>query len=142
MAHVERRLGFHPKCAAFDAAYDALCIYEYFFSPDHDGFAAVPLTGRGGHQKRQFDPQGRPLCQAGLPMPLKYTFWSKVTLFEHERGRYVCPLKFPEKTAFACPVRHKQWAKGGCISTLPTSIGTRLRYQLDRQSETYKQIYK
>jgi hypothetical protein len=140
MAHVERRLGFRPKYAAFDAAFDAFYIYEYFHSNDHDGFAAVPLTGRGG--KRQFDQQGWPLCQAGLPMPLKYTFRSKVTLFEHERGRYACPLCFPEKTDQACPIQHKQWAKGGCISTLPTSIGTRIRYQLDRQSDTYKQIYK
>lgn len=140
MAHVERRLGFRPKYAAFDAAFDAFYIYEYFFSEEHDGFAAVPLTGRGGN--RQFDAQGLPLCQAGLPMPLKYTFQSKVTLFEHQRGRYVCPLCFPEKTSHACPVNHKQWPKGGCISTLPTSIGTRLRYQLDRDSQLYKQVYK
>jgi len=140
MAHVERRLGFRPKYAAFDAAFDAFYIYEYFHSDQHDGFAAVPLTGRGGN--RLFDDHGWPLCQAGLPMPLKYTFWSKVTLFEHERGRYVCPLRFPDQTGQSCPVNHKQWAKGGCISTLPTSIGARLRYQLDRETETYKQIYK
>jgi len=140
MAHVERRLGFRPKFGAFDAAFDAFYIYEYFHSEVHDGFAAVPLTGRGG--KRQFDENGWPLCQAGLPMPLKYTFWSKVTLFEHERGRYVCPLRFPQATGQSCPVNHKQWAKGGCISTLPTSVGTRIRYQLDRHSEAYKQVYK
>jgi hypothetical protein len=40
-----------------------------------------------------------------------------------------------------CPVNHKQWAKGGCIATLPTCIGARLRYQLDRSSDRYKQIY-
>ena len=103
--------------------FDAFYIYEYFHSDQHDGFAAVPLTERGG--KRQFDEHGWPLCQAGLPMPLKYTFRSKVTLFEHERGRYVCPLRFPQKTDQTCPVNHKQWPKGGCISTLPTSIGAR-----------------
>jgi hypothetical protein len=137
LAHVERRLGFRPNYAAFDAFY----VYEYFFSPDQDGFAAVPLTGRGGTDRR-FDDQGWPICQARLPMPLKYTFQSKVTLFEHQRGRYVCPLLFPEKTGSACPVNHKQWTKGGCISTLPTSIGTRLRYQLDRQNQAYKHLYK
>lgn len=141
LVQTERRLGFRPRYAAFDAAFDAFYVYEYFFSPDHDGFAAVPLTGRGG-KERQFDPQGLPLCQVDLPMPLKYTFWSKVTLFEHERGRYVCPLRFPEKTTITCPVNHKQWPKGGCISTLPTSIGSRLHYQLDRQTELYKHIYK
>lgn len=141
MAQVQRRLGFRPKFAAFDAAFDAFYIYEYFHSEDHDGFAAVPFIERGGY-KRLFDEQGWPLCQADLPMPLKYTFWSKTTLFEHERGRHVCPLLFPEKTGHSCPINHKQWPKGGCTSTLPTSIGARLRYQLDRQSDAYKQVYK
>jgi hypothetical protein len=141
LAQVERRLGFRPKFAAFDAAFDAFYIYEYFHSEEHDGFAAVPFTERGGYN-RTFDAQGWPLCQAGLPMPLKYTFWSKTTLFEHERGRHVCPLLFPEKTGQACPITHKQWAKGGCTATLPTSIGARIRYQLDRQSDAYKQVYK
>ena len=140
MAHVQRRLGFRPHYAAFDAAFDAFYIYEYFHSDQHDGFAAVPLTERGG--KRQFDEHGWPLCQAGLPMPLKYTFRSKVTLFEHERGRYVCSLRFPQKTNQTCPVNHKQWPKGGCISTLPTSIGARIRHQLNRHSDIYKQVYK
>jgi hypothetical protein len=140
MTHVERRLGFRPHFGAFDAAFDAHYIYAYFHSEDHNGFAAVPLTGRGG--QRKFDEHGWPLCQAGLPMPLKYTFRSKVTLFEHERGRYACPLRFPQQTAQDCPVQHKQWPKGGCISTFPTSIGARIRYQLDRHSESYKQVYK
>jgi hypothetical protein len=141
MAHVERRLGFRPKFGAFDAAFDAFYIYAYFHSDQHDGFAAIPFCGRGGY-RRTFDEQGLPLCQASLAMPLKYTFRSKTTLFEHERGRYVCPLLFPDKTGQLCPVQHKQWPKGGCTTTMPTSIGARLRYQLDRESEVYKQVYK
>ena len=74
-------------------------------------------------------------------MPLKYTFTCKTTLFEHERGRYVCPLRYPHLSAEACPVDHKNWAKGGCISTIPTCIGARIRYQLDRDSARYKEIY-
>jgi hypothetical protein len=141
MARVQRRLGFRPKFAAFDAAFDAFYIYDYFHSTDHDGFAAVPFVEHGGH-KCQFDQQNQPLCQAGLAMPLKSTFWSKATRIEHERGRYVCPLLFPQKTGLVCPINHKQWPKGGCISTLPTSSGARIRYQLDRQSDTYKLVYK
>ena len=38
-------------------------------------------------------------------------------------------------------MKHKTWAKGGCTAQMPTSIGARLRYTLDRNSETYKQIY-
>ena len=41
-----------------------------------------------------------------------------------------------------CPIDHKQWPKGGCTTTLPTSIGARIRYQIDRDSEAYKRVYK
>lgn len=60
----------------------------------------MPLSKRGGH-KKTFDQNGLPLCEAGLAMPPKYTFLSKVTLFEHERGRYLCPLVCPEPTGEA-----------------------------------------
>jgi hypothetical protein len=139
MAATERRLGFRPKFAAFDAAFDAFYIYEYFHSDQHDGFAAVPFSERGGC--RRFDAHGLPLCQAGLAMPLKYTFQAKTTLFEHQRGRYVCPLLFPTQTGQSCPIQHKRWAKGGCTTTMATSIGARLRYQLDRDSDRYKSVY-
>lgn len=140
MTQVERRLGFRPKYAAFDAAFDAWYVFEYFYSPDHDGFAAIPFTERGGF-KRSFDSQGCPLCQAGLAMPRKYTFQVKNTRVPHEQGRHVCPLRFPKPTDQTCPVNHKQWAKGGCTSTMPTSIGARLRYLLDRDSPAYKKVY-
>lgn len=140
MSLTERRLGFKPRFGAFDAAFDAFYVYEYFHSEQHDGFAAVPFSLKGGY-RRTFDPQGLPLCQAGLAMPLRYTFWSKTNLIPHERGRHVCPLLWPEPTAQTCPVAHKQWPKGGCTTTMPTSIGARLRYQLDRDSDHYKQLY-
>ncbi len=141
MADVERRLGFRPKFAAFDAAFDAFYVYEYFHREGEHGFAAVPFSKRGGHQK-SFDANGLPLCQAGFPMPLRYTFWSKTTLVHHQRGRYICPLFFPERTGRACPIDHPQGAKGGCTTTMPTSIGARIRYQLDRQGQAYKHVYK
>jgi hypothetical protein len=142
MAATEGRLGFRPKFAAFDAAFDAFYIHEYFHSDDHAGFAAIPFVERGGIKSRQFDPDGLPLCAAGLAMPRRYTFQSKTGLFEYEAGRHVCPLLYPEPTGQSCPINHKQWSKGGCVSTLPTSIGARLRYQLDRDSEAYKQVYR
>jgi hypothetical protein len=74
-------------------------------------------------------------------MPLKSTYWSKTSLVDHECGRYGCPLLFPEVTATSCPINHKNWAKGGCTTTMPTSIGARLRYQLDRHTDTYKALY-
>lgn len=145
MADVERRLGFCPPFGAFDAAFDAFYVYARFHRDDQEAweeaFAAVPFAKRGGH-KLTFDEDGLPLCKAGLSMPLRYTFWSKTTLVHHERGRHVCPLLWPEATGEVCPIDHKQWPKGGCTTTLPTSIGARLRYQIDRDSETYKQVYK
>ena len=74
-------------------------------------------------------------------MPLRYTFTCRSTRVEHERGRYVCPLVFPETTAEVCPIQHKKWAKG-CVTTLATSVGARIRHQLDRDSASYKEIYK
>lgn len=139
LAHVERRLGRKPTSGAFDAAFDAWYVYEYFHQAG--GFAAVPFVGRGGYKKRTFDDQGLPLCQAGLAMPLKSTYWSKSTLVEHQAGRYACPLLFPELTGQLCPVDHKNWPKGGCMTAMPTAMGARIRYQLDRDSQPYKQLY-
>jgi hypothetical protein len=139
MAQVERRLGGKPRFGAFDAAFDPFYVFEYF--DQAGGFAAVPLTERGG-VKRTFDDQGLPLCEAGLAMPLKATFICHTTAVEHERGRYACPLLFPTPTGESCPCQHHNWPKGGCLTTMATSIGARLRYQLDRESNEFKTIYK
>lgn len=135
----EKRLGFRPPFAALDAAFDAFYVYEYFH---HDeGFAAVPFSERGGYKKRQFTPDGWPLCAAGLPMPLKYTFTARSHLMEYECGRYVCALRFPTRQGRTCPRHHPRWKKGGCITTMPTSIGARLRYQLDRTTPAYQAVF-
>jgi hypothetical protein len=140
MADVERRLGFRPPYGAFDAAYDAWYVYAYFHHAG--GFAAVPFVIKG-NAKRTFDPDGLPLCKAGLPMPLKMTFISRTTsLIEHEKGSYVCSLCFPKPTGQTCPINDPHWAKGGCKTTLATSIGARIRHQLDRDSDAYKDVYK
>ncbi len=142
MTDVERRLGFRPNYGALDAAFDAFYIYEYFHRDDlplDEAFAAVPLSKRGG-KRRQFDDQGLPLCDAGLAMPLKYTYTCRTTRVEHERGRYGCPLIVPEPTGQTCPIQHKKWPKG-CVTTLATSVGARVRHQIDRDSEIYKSIY-
>jgi len=140
MAQVERRLGQKPLVGTFDAAFDAFYVYEYFHSDDHNGFAAIPFSERGGY-RRTFSDAGLPLCAAGLPMPLGNTFWSKTTLIHHQRGRYICPLKTDTAPAQTCPVDHKNWRKKGCTTTMPTSIGARLRYQLDRENDRYKKVY-
>lgn len=142
MAEVERRLGRKPRYGALDAAFDAWYVYEYFHSPDHDGFAAVPFVQRGGHPPRRFDEGGLPLCAAGLGMPLKSTFFSRTPMVPHEKGRYVCPLLYPQPTGASCPIQHEKWPQGGCLTTLATSIGARIRYQLDRESAAYKALYK
>lgn len=139
MSLVEKRLGFRPPWGTADAAFDAFYIYAYYH--EAGGFAAIPLAERG-KTNLQFDDQGLPLCEAGLSMPLKQTFMNRSSLVAHERGRYACPLLFPEPTGTVCPIDHKRWPEGGCITTLATSVGARLRRQLDRESSAYKDLYK
>jgi hypothetical protein len=139
MADVERRLGCRPRFGTFDAGFDAFYVYQYFH--DAGGFAAVPFAERGGIT-RQFDANGLPLCSAGLPMPLKSTYVCHTTLVEHQRGRYACPLRFPQPSGQSCPIAHPNWDKGGCIVTMPTCEGARIRHQLDRDGKAYKEIYR
>jgi hypothetical protein len=146
MHQTEQRLGFKPRFGTFDAAFDAWYVYDYFHRDDDpQAFAAVPFSEKGGYKAkgRQFSPQGLPLCAAGFPMPLQITYTDHTTcIIEHERGRYVCPLFFPQPAAQPCPVNHKNYAKKGCTAMMPTSIGARLRYTLDRDSQTHKDIYR
>lgn len=147
LSQVERRLGGKPRYGTFDAAFDAWYVYAYFYrenQPDF-GFAAVPFSEKGNYtaKQRQFDPQGLPVCKAGFAMPLKFTFTDHTKcIIAHERGKYVCPLRFPERTQRSCPVHHSNWRRGGCTAEMPTSIGARLRYTLDRESERYKETYR
>ncbi len=142
MRKTEQVLGFKPRWGTFDAAFDAWYVYDYFHRPDDpDAFAAVPFSEKGGYKAggRSFSPEGLPICQAGLPMPLLFTFTDRTTsLVEHERGKYGCPLS----PASDCPIHHKNAAEKGCTAMMPTSPGARLRYTLDRSSETYKAIYR
>jgi hypothetical protein len=146
MTVTEQLLGFRPRWAAFDAAFDAWYVYDYFHrEEDPAAFAAVPFSEKGGYKAkgRQFSPEGLPLCAAGLPMPLKLTFTDRTrSIIPHERGKYVCPLLFPTSTGEICPKNHKNWPKGGCTVAMPTSIGARLRYTLDRDGQAYKHVYK
>jgi hypothetical protein len=142
MEDADRRLGFRPRYATFDAAFDTFYVYAHFHRPGKPwqyAFAAVPWAKRG--KRWQFNAKGLPLCKAGLPMPLKSTYINHTSYVEHERGRYVCPLQYPELVADGCPIGDKHWEKGGCTATIPTSIGARLRFQIDRESDLYKGIY-
>jgi hypothetical protein len=140
MAQVEQRLGFRPRYGAFDAAFDAFYVYEYF--APQNGFAAVPFVERGGQGQREFGEDGSPKCAAGLDMVLRYKFWCKTTLIPHERARYACPLRYPERIADDCPANDPHWAKQGCVTTLAASVGARLRYQIDRNSQQFKDVLK
>ena len=138
MAQVERRLGRCPQYGTADAAYDTFYVHEYFHQAG--GFAAVPLTQRGS--VRHFDENGNPLCEAGLSMHLKGSFTNRTSLIVHLRQRWWCPLLHPQQTADSCPIEHPKWDNGGCKSTIAASVGARLRYQLDRDGDLYKEVYK
>ena len=138
MAATQARLGFSPPFGALDAAFDAWYTFDYF--DQAGGFAAIPATERQP-VKREFDAQGLPLCEAGLPMPLTSTFMNNRGLIPQQIGRYGCPLLFPEQTSPGCPIDHQKWPQGGCLLKMGTSPGPRLRYQLDRHSAAYKKLY-
>jgi len=139
MDKVEQRLGFRPPFGTADAAFDAFYVYDYFHSDLHEGFAAVPL--HKPNQTRFFDKDGLPLCEAGLAMSLGGTYINRTSFVQHRRGRYVCPLLHPEPMTENCPVDHTKWTNGGCKLVMPTAIGARIRYQVDRESDCYKAIY-
>jgi hypothetical protein len=137
LADVERRLGRPPRFGAFDAAFDAWYTFDYF--AELGGFAAVPFSGKG--RNPGFDEAGLPLCRAGLAMPCHSTFMNYRGLIPQRQGRYVCPLLYPEPTGQVCPIDHKNWPQGGCVLKMGITVGARLRYLLNRDSDTYKLLY-
>jgi hypothetical protein len=139
MAQVEARLGRRPRFGAWDAAYDAHYVHTYFH--EAGGFAAVPLVAGRRGSTRQFSPDGRPLCAAGLPMPQIFTYQDRTALVPHEREKCGCPLLVPAATGEACPIADPHFAKGGCTTTLASSIGARLRHTLDREGDAYQELY-
>ena len=138
MAATRQRLGFKPPFGALDAAFEAWYTFDYFHNAG--GFAAIPATKRT-KVKRQFDAQGLPLCEAGLPMPCQATFINNRGIIPQQMGRYGCPLLFPEPTDHTCPIDHPKWPAGGCVLKMGTSPGARILHQLDRDSPTYKKLY-
>ena len=64
---------------------------------------------------------------------------NKTSLVAHQRGVYTCPLIGIQD---ACPINHSKWADGGCVHKMPTSVGARVRHQIDRESELYKDVYR
>ncbi len=139
MAQVEARLGRRPRFGAWDTAFDAQYVYGYFH--DAGGFAAVPFTPgkKGAH--RQFAPSGAPLCAAGLPMTLQFTYAQRTGGHPHLREKFRCPLLFPRATGESCPIADAHFVQGGCASTIAAGMGSRIRHTLDRESEAYKQLY-
>jgi hypothetical protein len=145
MAKTEQILGFKPRFGTFDAAFDAWYVHDYFHRDDDpSAFAAVPFSEKGGYKVdgRKFSPEGLPICAAGLVMPLKFTYWDRtISIIPHQRGKYVCPL-LPKQDDHPCPISHDNWKKKGCSAAMPTNIGARLRYTLDRDGELYKDTYR
>ncbi|MFZ5809673.1 MAG: hypothetical protein ACOY16_10375 [Chloroflexota bacterium] len=131
MQQTEQILGFQPRFGAFDAAIHAWYVYDYFHRHDDPAaFAAVPFSEKGGYKayERKFSNEGLPLCKAGLPMPLQFTYHDRtVSIIEHERGKYVCPLKFPEPTGQPCPIHHEKWSQKGCTVTMAQQLPISIR---------------
>ena len=141
MQKTEQRLGFRPRFGTFDAAFDAFYVYEHFHPESdnwQDGFAAVPFSKRNTRRKT-FSPDGAPHCEADLPMHLQRTYMNNTSMVPHERAVYTCPIIGQRD---ACPVDHKKWTQGGCEHRMPTSVGARVRHEIDRNSDLYKDVYR
>lgn len=103
--------------------------------------AAVPKNpGKRGHD-RQFAPDGRPRCAAGLAMTLQFQYASRTDPVPHPKEKFRCPLLYPEATGPACPCGDAHVADGGCTTTIAAGMGSRLRHTLDRDGDAYKQLY-
>ena len=140
MHQVEQRLGRKPRFGTWDTAYDAFYVYDYF--DQAGGFAAVPFNGGKYGKSRQFSQEGRPLCAAGLAMPQLLTYLDRTSgHIPQVREKCGCPLLHPARTGQLCPIADPHFEKGGCTTTIATSKGARIRHQLDRQSQAYKQLY-
>ncbi|HEU5090161.1 MAG TPA: transposase, partial [Roseiflexaceae bacterium] len=139
MEMVERRLGRRPRYGTWDCAYDAHYVYDYF--DQAGGFAAVPFNSGKRGNGRLFAPDGVPLCAAELPMTLQFTYKHRADLIEHTREKFRCPLLYPSATAECCPIGDAHWDKGGCTTTIAQGPGSRIRHTLDRQSQSYKELY-
>jgi hypothetical protein len=132
-------LGRKPRFGTWDCAYDAHYVYDYFHQAG--GWAAVPLNSgkRGGDRK--FAADGAPLCAAALPMFQLFTYQHRTGLVPHLREKCACPLLHPTPSGAVCPIADPHWETGGCTTTLAADTGARIRHQLDRESEEYKQLY-
>ena len=93
-------------------------VLRFFRSRNRPGctFRASPLNQ---------DPQHFPRFVCASPVAMRY--WRLLSLLNWER--------FPERDF--CH-NHGQ----PCVPIMATSIGARIRYQLDRDSELYKEVYK
>jgi hypothetical protein len=139
MEMVEARLGRKPRFGAWDCAYDAHYVYDYFHQAG--GFAAVPFNPGKKGAGRTFASDGTPLCAAELPMTIQFRYQHRSDLIAHEREKYRCPLLYPTVTGEGCPIADAHFAKGGCTTTIAASLGSRLRHTLDRESDDYKALY-
>jgi len=140
MRQVEQRLSGKPRFGAWDCAFDAHYVYEYF--EQAGGFAAVPFNSGKKGAKRQFAPDGSPLCAASLAMPRLMTYLDRTSgLYPHLREKCGCPLLYPTPTGAVCPIADPHFEKGGCTTTLAADKGSRIRHMLDRESDEYKQLY-
>jgi len=140
MEQVEARLGRRPRYGTWDAAYDAHYVYDYCHQAG--GFAAVPFNPGGPQRaKRTVAPDGTPLCAAALPMTIQFTYQHRSDLIPHTREKYRCPLLFPTATGEGCPIADAHFAKGGCTTTIAAGAGSRIRHQLERDGDAYKDLY-
>jgi hypothetical protein len=109
-------LGFPPRNVTADAAFDAW--YMYQGAAEVGGIAAIALNLRG-RVATQVGPHDRPLCPCNAREMQPKEWWIENT---HRLQRFQC---------LAC----------GTVRKMNIELGNLMRWQLDRQSPTYKALY-
>jgi hypothetical protein len=110
-------LGFPPRNVTADAAFDAW--YMYQGPAELGGIAAIALNIRR-KPPIVLGPRNRPICACNGQEMIPKDGWTEDT---HRLQRFRCPT---------C----------GTVRKMIMELGNLMRWQLDRQSETYKALYK
>jgi len=134
-----RETGLSPSGGSwgvYRALFARYCVYTYVHQAG--GFAAVPRIDNPRQPFRRFAADGAPVCAADPAMALEFRYTHRSDLTPQQKERFRCPLLHPTPTGAARPVADAHFANGGCKTDITAGPGSRIRWQLDRDSNAYK----
>jgi len=124
-----------------DKAYDTNQIFSFIIH----NLRGIPIIPENRRNKKQriSDKQGRPLCQAGIPM----IYNGKFSDNKRTRAKFRCPIICARKSAklynTTCPINSPKFCEGkkyGCTAYI--TITENDRTSTDRYSQSFRKLYK